>query len=147
PPSIITNYYRPLFLLWLLVNHTMFGLHPLGWHITTVAAHVTVTIMVYWLALRLVGDRITAFVAPAVFGLHPVHIEAAAWISGVSEPLLALLFIPSFLFYLKARHIPSTGETGHSPKRRRLLLASVVLYAMALFTKETAIVVPVLIVA
>src|SRR5213592_569061 len=31
----MTNYYRPIFLVWLVVNHTFFGLNPIGYHLTT----------------------------------------------------------------------------------------------------------------
>ena len=91
------NYYRPLFLLWLRVNHMLFGLEPWGWHLTTALAHLFATYLVYLLAVRLVRDPVTAGFAALIFGLHPVHIEAVAWVSGVTEPLLAVLLIPSFL--------------------------------------------------
>src|SRR5690349_17150965 len=51
--STLGNYYRPVFLIWLLINNTLFGLHPSFWHLTTVAAHVGATALVYVLALRL----------------------------------------------------------------------------------------------
>ena len=44
--STLGNYYRPIFLTWLLVNHTIFGLHPFFWHLTTVAAHMGATALV-----------------------------------------------------------------------------------------------------
>ena len=39
------------FLLWLRLNDALFGLHPWGWHLTSVLAHVAVTYLVYCLAL------------------------------------------------------------------------------------------------
>src|SRR5438132_225929 len=59
-PTWPGNYYRPLFLLWLRLNHALFGLQPFGWHLTTVLAHLGVTAMVYWLAVRTTRDRIVA---------------------------------------------------------------------------------------
>lgn len=131
-------HYRPMFLLWLLINHTLFELHPLWWHLSTVIAHLAATLMVYLLVTKLTRNSLTAAVAAAVFGLHPVHIEAVAWVSGVAEPLLAVLIIGSFLCYLK-----------REDKRRQSgwFAASLLLFAMALLTKETAIVFPVLIFA
>src|SRR5215216_5074821 len=35
-PGTTGNYYRPVFLLWLLINYSFFGANPLGWHLTTV---------------------------------------------------------------------------------------------------------------
>src|SRR5207248_2866153 len=83
------SYYRPLFLLWLLTNHTLFGLRPEWWHLTTVGIHLTVTLLFYLVTVRLARDRITAAMAALMFGLHPVHVESVAWVSGVSDPLVA----------------------------------------------------------
>jgi len=138
-PNSPGTYYRPVFLLWLLLNHTVFGLQASGWHLTNVALHVLVTYTVYRLALRLNLDRLTAGVAALLFGLHPAHVEAVAWVSGGTEPLLAALFVPAFLCYLKAR----------APERpsRRWLALSLLLYGLALLAKETAVVLPVMIFA
>ncbi len=132
----VGNYYRPLFLAWLLINHTLFGLHPAFWHLTTVLAHVGVTALVYGLAMRLTRDRRIALVAALLFGLHPVHLEAVAWISGVTEPLMALLLIPAFLSYLNWR------ERG---RRASWMMAALAFYALALLSKETSVVLPALV--
>ncbi len=133
----IGNYYRPVFLSWLLLNHSVFGLHAALWHLTTLLLHIGVTALVFMLALRLTGDRKVALITALLFGLHPVHLEGVAWVSGVTEPLLALFLIPSFLAYLNYR------------ERRRTLwfVISLVLYALSLLAKETAIVLPGLIFA
>jgi Tfp pilus assembly protein PilF len=136
-PTWPGNYYRPLFLIWLRLNDALFGLQPLGWHATTVAAHLGVTAMVFWLARRLTRDDIVAAMAAAIFGVHPAHIETVAWVSGVSEPLLALFFIPAFVFFTKARH--------DGADRRRWLALSLLCYVGALLSKETAIVLPALV--
>ena len=122
----IGNYYRPIFLVWLALNHTLFGLNPVGYHLTTILAHVMATLLVFYLARRLTGDLATAALASALFGLHPAHIEAAAWISGVSEALLAISLIGSFLCYLRYR---DRGEG----RRKTWLVASLVLAALAVF--------------
>ena len=170
-PNVPGNYYRPLFLLWLLINHTLFGLNPAWWHFTTVLTHLAATFMVYLLAHRILKDRITATVAALIFGLHPVHIEAVSWISGVTEPMLAVLLIPAFLFYLNRREILSKKDRAASlqnaegglriaelkarinpqseirnPQSRWLAL-SLALYALALLSKETAVVLPMIIFA
>lgn len=126
------NYYRPLFLLWLRLNYLLFGLRPWGWHLTTVLAHVGATLLVYLLVLRLVGERLTGAWAALIFGVHPIHTEAVAWVSGVTEPLVALPLLGSFLCYLRKRE-------GGKPERRWLLL-SLALYASAILVKETGLV-------
>jgi protein O-mannosyl-transferase len=136
-PGIHGNYYRPLFLLFLLLNYKMFGPYAAGWHLMSVAAHMGATYLVYRLAWRLTVDARTALMAALIFGLHPVHIESVAWISGVTDPLLALFLLPAFLCYLNARE-----RTAHG---RRWLVGSVVLYGLAMLSKETALILPIII--
>ena len=131
-PGLPGTYYRPVFLLWLRLNHACFGLSPFAWHLTTLLVHLAVTVLVYRLLFRVIADRLTAAFAAVLFGLHPVHIEAVAWISGVSEPLNAILFLGALLAYVRARE-----------RRSPLwLAASLVLYIVAMLSKETALVLP-----
>ncbi len=136
-PGELGNYYRPLFLLWLRVNDAVFGNHPWGWHLTTVLAHVLATLLVYSLTLSLGVSGDAALVAALVFGLHPAHIEAVAWISGATEPLLGVLLIASFVSYVRWRRT----------SRPNWRLVSVALFALALGEKETAMILPGLLLA
>ncbi len=138
-PEVPGNYYRPLFLLWLRLNYVVFGLNPWGWHLTSILLHLGVTLLVYFLVVRLCGDRVTAALASMIFGVHPVHIESVAWISGATDPLVAFLLLSSFLCYLKKQ------ERGHYSTA--WLAASLFLYALAMLSKETALVLPMLIFA
>ena len=137
-----TNYYRPMFLIWLLINYKLFGSQAWGWHLSTVALHVLVTVLVYRLALELCRDRFTALFSAAIFGLHPVHIEAVAWISGVTESLVAAPFVASLLCHIKARARTAGPEIAKVATARALRAASLVLCLIALLSKETAIVLP-----
>jgi protein O-mannosyl-transferase len=136
-PHSTGNYYRPLFLLWLRVNYVLFGDRPMGWHATSVFCNVAATWLVFRLAQQLTRDRMIGFVAAVIFGLHPAHVENVAWISGVTDPLMACFFLGSCFAYLK-----------FSESRKTLYLAlSLGMFACALMAKETAIVLPLLILA
>lgn len=124
--------YRPLFLLWLRLNYAVFGPRPAGWHLTTLTAHLAATALVYLVARRLSHDPWLAALAAIVFGFHPVHIEAVAWVSGVSEPLCAALLLSSFLLYLRWRENQHWAWTA----------GSLAVFALAVLSKETAIVLP-----
>jgi tetratricopeptide (TPR) repeat protein len=122
-------YYRPLFLLWLLINRTLFGLEPAGWHVTSLLAHLTCTALVYRLAERLVREREAAAFAALIFGVHPIHLEGVAWISGATEPLMAVLAVGSFLCWL--------NWYERAPHRGLWLAASLVLFLMSMMMKES----------
>ena len=133
------NFYRPLFLFWLRLNYVLFGTKPWGWHLTTVLAHVGATLCVFCLARRLWADWVGALFAGLIFGLHPVHIEGVAWVSGVPEPMLALLIIPSYLCFLRSR--------DKAANSRLWFIVSLALFVLAMLAKETALVLPLLIFA
>ena len=136
-PRAVGNYYRPVFLLWLLVNRTLFGLHPSLWHLTNVLLHVGVTALVFLIVKELATDDVAALVAALVFGLHPVHIESVAWISGVTDPLAGFWVFASFWAYLVWRRKRKWAWLG----------ASLASYAVAVLAKETALVLPILLLA
>lgn len=133
------NYYRPLFLLWLLLNHTLFGLSPLGWHLTTVLAHLTAASLLYALAREWLNDARAAALAALVFVLHPAQVESVAWVSGVSEPLTAIFLLGGLLAYVKF----DRGLPGSRP--RVWLAVSLLAYFLAMLSKETAVILPVLV--
>src|ERR1041384_423817 len=64
--SSLGNYYRPVFLTWLLINPMLFGLHPMFWHLTNILAHVGATALVYRLALRLPHQQKLAAIASRI---------------------------------------------------------------------------------
>jgi tetratricopeptide (TPR) repeat protein len=138
-PVFRGTFYRPIFLLWFRLQYLVFGLNPWGWHLCTVLCHMGVTLLVYFTAARLLEDRLAALFATLIFGLHPTHAEGVAWVSGVTEPLFALFLLASYLCYLKKR-----AEPGRA---RIYLVASLVLYALASLSKETAVVLPFIIFA
>lgn len=131
-PGTPGNYFRPLFLLWLRINYAIFGLKPWGWHLTSVLCHMLATYGVFLLAQKFSRDRSIGFLVALIFALHPAHIENVAWISGVTDPLMAVLFVGSLLAYLKSSEEQKPVWLG----------ASLVLFATALLVKETAAVLP-----
>jgi protein O-mannosyl-transferase len=126
-------FYRPITLLWLRLNYILFGLNPAGWHFAMLAVHVLATYTVFAI-IRKLTNRSSAFIAALLFGLHPVHVENVAWLSSVNDLLMTVLLLGSFLAYLKFR------DGG-----RFWLAASVLLFALALLSKETTAVFPIVI--
>jgi len=108
PQAQYRNYYRPVFLLWLLVNLKLFGLHPALWHLATLGLHGVVVVLVYRLGLRLLGNEWVAAAAGLLFAVQPVHVESAVWLSGATEPLAGVFFLGAFLQYLRVREKPGT---------------------------------------
>jgi protein O-mannosyl-transferase len=136
-PQDSGNYYRPMFLLWTRVNYAIFGLREMGWHLTAVLLHVLVTWLVYRLVKKMTGRFTVAWLTAVIFGVHPIHHEVVAWVSGTTESLFAAMFLATFIAYLNSL------ESAKS----KWMTVSAVLYGLALLCKETAIVLPALVFA
>lgn len=136
-PGTPANVYRPLFSVWLLVNQRFWGFNPAAWHFAAILLLILVSLGVSGMARRLFQSRRLAVFAGLLFALHPIHVESTAWVIGANESLMAVLFVSGFAAYLRflrgGRH------------RRVWLALSLMAFAMALLTKEEAIVLPALV--
>jgi tetratricopeptide (TPR) repeat protein len=130
-------YYRPLFVAWSMLNYTLFGLRPWGWHLGAVLLHVGAVAAVFWLARRLALEYWTAALAALIFALHPIHIEPVTWISAASDTMVTMFAALAFATFLNGRDPERNSELK---KRAAWWIASLALLACALLTKEMAVV-------
>jgi len=129
--------YRPLVELSFAVEYAVWGLNPLGWHITSLVWHALNCVLVYFFAHRIFADKRAATFCAVLFAAHPIHVEAVVWAKARSELLAFMLMLSSALLYLR--------YLDHSSRARRpdwLYLSSLVLFALALVSKASAIVLP-----
>ncbi len=134
----VSNYWRPTFVGWLVLNERAFGLDsPAAWRIALLLLHATVCLLVWRLARQLrLGGPLTLGVA-VLFAVHPVHVESVAWISGATDPLLGLFVLLALIATISAER-----ATAH---RGWLRIAGWSSYAFALGSKEVAVMLPLLI--
>ena len=136
-PNASANYYRPMNFVWLRLNDALFGLQPAGWHATAILLHLLATFLAFVIARRVTGSPLVATLTALLFGIHPTRHEVVAWVSGTTESLWAVFFLLAFLSYLKSRD----GD------RVRWIAISSACYGAGLLSKETAIVLPIVIFA
>jgi tetratricopeptide (TPR) repeat protein len=129
-------YYRPLASTWALLIYLVTGGTP-GWlHLSAILLHVTVMVLAYVFGRRLFGDERLAMLTALLFGLHPSKVESVAWIgSSCVDGLGAVFFFGALIAFLKWRESAAA----------RWLIASVLLFTCAMFTKETMVFIPILI--
>jgi protein O-mannosyl-transferase len=156
PPS----FYRPVFLLWMRINYLLCGLSPWGWHLLSIAKHVLVAALLGLLVWTLLRDRMAALIAAALFALHPAQTESVAWVT-VPDPLMSAAILGSLLLYFRyarsdyqersrgaeKRKKGNSIDHAKSGGRTRWLIASAICSLIALFAKETAILLPAVIFA
>jgi Tfp pilus assembly protein PilF len=97
-PRAAPQYY-PLLHSAFWLEHQMWGGAVLGYHLTNVALHAIAAALVVLIVKRLALPG--AWLAGLIFALHPVHVEAVAWISEQKSALSAVFFLASFLAYLQ----------------------------------------------
>lgn len=77
----VTRNYAPLTILSFLIDHTIWGQNPCGYHATNILLHLLNGVLVFWLLKRLTGNLFVAWLTAALFLVHPVQIESVVWIS------------------------------------------------------------------
>jgi hypothetical protein len=130
--------YRPLTMLAFTTEWVIGGGSAWIFHAANILLYALITIAVFWIGSLLLPIT-AAWIAAALFAVHPVHVEAVANVVGQSELLVALLLLVAVGVYLRSR---LTGRL--SPLAAIGICAC---YAAALFAKEHAIVLPALLIA
>ncbi len=100
-PSNITNegHYWPILYSMFWLEHKLWGFTPTGYHIVNMLLHLTVTLLLWRLLLRL--KIAGAWVAAAVFAVHPLHVESVAWVIGRKDLLAAGFYLACVLTYIR----------------------------------------------
>jgi len=114
--------YRPLQVLTYWLDYKVWGLKPLGYHLTNLILHLLSGILLYFLLAGLFSGKTTAFFTAALFLSHPLNLPVVSYVSGRADILSFLFMLASGIFFLKGRYILS-------------LLAA----ALALLSRENAL--------
>jgi len=128
----VSNYYRPLQILVYAGEFALFGEKPAGWHAVNFGLNAAVVVAIYFLVAAMGGPEL-ALCSALVFALHPMHVEAVAWIAALPELQCGLLMVMAIIFYHRAR---SGAKVAGN------VAISTVAFAAALLSKETALLFP-----
>lgn len=135
-----SNYFRPTFVAWLILNFKLFGINAFGWHLFNVLLHIGVCLLGYLLLRRWQISQNLSFAIALVFAVHPVHTESVAWISGSPDLLFSIFLLGSFWFAesdAESRRQADEKIKGFVPLN---LIVALIFYAFALGSKEVAII-------
>jgi tetratricopeptide (TPR) repeat protein len=126
------SFYRPVQTISYMMDYSLWELNPMGYHITNTLVHILAALCIYCLINMLFSNGILSLLTSVLFVIHPIHTEAVTYISGRADSLATLFMLLCFIFYLKR---PGNTKTS-------ILMGSA--FVLALLSKETALVLPVL---
>jgi len=147
--TTLMGHYIPLTWMTFGLDYLVWGLNPLGYHLTSLLLHVANACLVYFIVARLLalgapgdaredslGVRLGAVFAALLFGVHPLRVESVAWATERRDVLCAFFFLVSILAYL--RH-----ASGDDPARHRgWYWTSLGFFGAAALSKSMAVTLP-----
>ncbi|MDP7247815.1 MAG: tetratricopeptide repeat protein [Candidatus Peribacteraceae bacterium] len=137
-PMIFWSYdpelYIPITLLSFQINYALFDLNPFWYHLTNLIIHISNALLVFWLSLMIIKKRYLAVFAALIFAVHPLNTEAVAWISARKELLSTFFMLSALITYVK------TGD------KRWMIVLSLILFVLAMMSKVTALVLPLILI-
>jgi tetratricopeptide (TPR) repeat protein len=133
-PAVIS----PLIFTTFWVEHAIWGLEPLPYHVMTVLLHGVCAILL-WQVLRSLRVQ-GAWLGAALWALHPVEVESVAWISEMKNTESGFFFLLSILFFL--RWLRAKELDGRAEGEWNYVL-TLFFAAMGMASKSSTVILPV----
>ncbi len=99
--------YYPLVLTTFWIEHKLWGLAPLPYHLVNVLVHAACGLLL-WRVLERLRVR-GAWLGAAIWSLHPVQVESVAWVTELKNTQSCLFFLLAVLAFLRWRRSHAWG--------------------------------------
>jgi len=137
--TFVEGNYHPLTMTSFAVDYHFWKLDPRGYHIMNIALHVLATLAVFAFILVLSGSEAAAAITAIFFGIHPLHVESVAWVSGRKDALYALFYLLaciSYVFWARRRR-----------PREATYAAAIAFFVLSILSKGMAVSLPLALIA
>ena len=124
--------YQPIREFSYAIDYAIWRLNPIGYHLTNLILYLLTIVVIYFLLKRFLKEDI-AFLATAIFAVHPLHVEAVTYLAARKEVLANFFFFLSFYLYI----------TADRKKKEKFLVLSFISFVLALLSKPSAVTLPV----
>lgn len=130
---------RPIYALYYMVSYRLWGLDPLGYHLTAILVDILDSLLVFLIANDMApGNTWRAGFAGLLAAVQPVHSKAVSWITGSpAEGIPTLFYLAAFLCFMRYR----------ATNTARYLGLSIMAFSACLMCKEIAVTLPMMLVS
>ncbi len=144
--------YRPVLSLTFFFERWLCSLAPFGYHAHNLFLHILNVISVYFVIMLLSHSQSAALFGTSLFAVHPTKAEVVSTVGYRADSLSCFFLLAAFLCFIRAERAMAVlssrncGGRGDLPRQSvPLLCVSLAMYFLALFTKESALVFPLLV--
>ncbi len=130
--------YRPVNTLTFFADYALWQNRTPGYHFINLLLHILNSLLFFSIAAAVIRRPWVSIAMSLIFALHPVMTEALNAVTFREDPLCLFFMMFSLVMYIKSS---GGGAVGRALK----ILISFLSFFLALFTKETAVVFPILI--
>ncbi|MFA5146779.1 MAG: tetratricopeptide repeat protein [Candidatus Omnitrophota bacterium] len=130
--ALAKDVYRPFTTVSYSLDYFLWRLNAFGYHLSNVLLHSCNGILVCVLLWLISGNFLVAFFSALLFLAHPVQTEVVSWVSGRSSVLFTFFYLASLISYVRYS----------ASSKKRFLALSIASCAIALFSKEMAVTLP-----
>jgi protein O-mannosyl-transferase len=92
-----------------MLDVQLFGLDPMGHHLTNLVLHLANTLLLFALFKRMTGAVWRSALVAVLFAVHPLHVESVAWVSQRKDVLSTLFWLLAMLAYVQYARVPRTA--------------------------------------
>jgi tetratricopeptide (TPR) repeat protein len=126
-----TPQYYPMVHSTFWIEYQLWQLDPIGYHLVNVLLHA-LGVVLLWRVLALL-QLPGAWLAAAIFAVHPVHVESVAWVTERKNVLSGVFYLASLFAYLRAAGVGNGA--AEDPGSSRFYALSLSSFACALLCK------------
>lgn len=138
--------YRPLLMVSFTLNYFFGGLDTFGYRLVNLFFHLFNVILVYLIVRLITKQDLIALSSAALFGTHPISSEVVNFIYTRSSGMATFFYLLSFLIYIRGGLFTSNLFKDRGFWTNKYYIGSLIFFVLALFTKEIAITLPLIIV-
>jgi tetratricopeptide (TPR) repeat protein len=129
--------YHPIVTLSYAVEYYFCKINPYLYHVDNIILHVLNTLILFFIVNNISKRFFVAYIVALLFAIHPVHVEAVAWVTARKDTLYSFFFLLSILFYIK---------TYESKQVKKLLFLSLICFILSCLSKPMAVTLPVVLI-